>query len=103
MDRAHLVLIQRQHCDLYDLWAMLHELEFETAQVMRLLPEKLAAVGLTYDHAILLRQLVEARATWENDLGPLAAQLPDFGQVADEVRSWPKELPPRPEELSHGN
>ena len=42
--------------------------------VMRLLPEKLAM-----------------------------AQLPDFGQVADEVESWLKESPPRPEELSHGN
>ncbi|MBL7065159.1 MAG: hypothetical protein ISS49_13280 [Anaerolineae bacterium] len=103
MDHAHLVLIQRQHCDLYDLWAMLHELELETAQVMRLLPEKLATVGLTYDHAILPRQLVEAGATWESDLGPLVAQLPDFGQVADELGAWLKELPPRPDGLSRGN
>ena len=71
--------------------------------VMRLPPEKLATVGLAYDRAILLRQLVEAGATWESDLGPLVAQLPDFGQVTDEVESWLKELPPRPEELSHGN
>ena len=33
----------------------------------------------------------------------VVAQLPDFGQVADEVGSWLKELPPRPEELSRGN
>jgi len=88
--------------DLYDLWAMQRDLEVDVAQVTRLLPAKLATVGLTYDRAILLRQLAEAEATWESDLGPLMAQLPDFGSVAAELGDWLKELPLYLEEPSHG-
>jgi len=33
----------------------------------------------------------------------VVAQLSDFGQVADELGAWLKELPPRPEGLSRGN
>ncbi len=82
MDRAHPVLIQRHHFPL---------------------PAKLTTVGRTYDRAALLRQLAEAEATWESDLGPLVAQLPDFGQVTDELRAWLKELPPHMTVLFHGN
>ncbi|MCK4315298.1 MAG: nucleotidyl transferase AbiEii/AbiGii toxin family protein [Anaerolineae bacterium] len=88
--------------DLYDLWAMLRELEIDVAQVTRLLPAKLATVSLTYDRATLLRQLAEAEATWESDLDPLMAQLPDFEQVADELGAWLKELPLHLKEPSHG-
>ena len=92
-EKLRALLMRSTPRDLYDLWAMSHELEIDLAQVARLLPTKLATVNITCDRATLLERLEEAKVTWESELMPLMAQLPDSRRVTDELKTWLKELP----------
>ncbi|MFQ6016059.1 MAG: nucleotidyl transferase AbiEii/AbiGii toxin family protein [Anaerolineae bacterium] len=77
----------------YDLWAILTQTDVDVSVLPDLVPRKLQTVGLEYNGQAVLANLDMAGALWVHDLDQLLSPLPDFAQVAGDLRQRLAALP----------
>ena len=92
-EKLRAALMRRQPRDFYDIWAMLTMIEIDLSQLPELLRSKLETVGVKYEEAELLANLNQVGIVWDQDLRQLMREVPDFDQVAADLRELLAALP----------
>jgi predicted nucleotidyltransferase component of viral defense system len=74
--------------DVYDLWVIATRQLVDARQVAKLVPHKLQTVHLVLSPETLTGHLAAVEPVWVNELRLLMPDVPDFSQVASDLRPW---------------
>jgi uncharacterized protein len=74
--------------DVYDLWMIATRRLVDTRQVAKLAPRKMETVHLALSLDTVMGHLAAIERVWVSELRLLIADVPDFAQVASDLRPW---------------
>lgn len=74
--------------DVYDLWMIATRRLVDARQVAKLVPRKMETVHLALNLETVMGHLAAIEPVWVSELRLLMADVPDFAQVASDLRPW---------------
>jgi len=84
-EKVRALLVRSKARDAYDVWFMLRK---GVALERKTLERKLSLYNSKLDLKTLDEALDAATGRWKAEVGPMLANLPDYGAVSSELRSW---------------
>jgi predicted nucleotidyltransferase component of viral defense system len=81
-EKTRALLVRGKARDLYDLWFMV---ETGVRVDLGIIDAKLALYQTTFDAHVFREKVDSLRVTWDSDLRPLLAQVPEFVPAAERV------------------